>query len=292
MFFWILIFLAVLQGIAEFLPISSSGHLALGTFWADIHGVFGEGAQTELSITLHAGSLLSILVFYRKRILDLLSKDRAVIQKIVVGTIPAVIVGLVVKTNYGWILESWTGAFLACPMFLITAGILLSMNRYQGGQKEYRDISYSSVLLIGCFQAFAILPGISRSGSTIFAGMFSGLRRDESATFSFLLAIPVILGATVLELKSVYQGGFSLPAYHLLTGFFVSFVVGWLSLALLVRFVNQGKLGWFAMWLIPLGIVSFVILTLQAYGILPVQLFGGLELETALSVPGINKPVL
>ncbi len=194
-----IVILAIVQGIAEFLPISSSGHLViLGALLGG--GELGESPTLE--VILHAGTLGSILVVFWRRILDLLSRDRRVIPLLVVGTLPAVVIGLTIKTQFEYILRY---PILAGAMLLVTATMLVILGRLPPRDGEYQAMSWKTAFLIGCFQAFAILPGVSRSGSTILGGRLLGLKNDDSVTFSFLLAIPAILGATVLTLKDVLR---------------------------------------------------------------------------------------
>ena len=249
------IILAVMQGIAEFLPVSSSGHMVVLSAIFDRCGVKIDEKLT-VNIVLHLGTLLSILIFYRRRIIDLLSKDKRVIYLLAVGTIPAVVVGLTLK-RFGE--DLLVNPMLAGPMFIVTAGMLIWTTRHPGGETECRDLSYGHALIIGFFQAFAILPGISRSGSTIVAGMGCGLKREEAATFSFLLAIPVIAGAGILDLKDLAdKGNGSVPIAALIVGAAVSFAVGLAALGWLVGWIRHGRLHWFAWWLVPLGIAVSV----------------------------------
>ncbi|MBL8852512.1 MAG: undecaprenyl-diphosphate phosphatase [Planctomycetaceae bacterium] len=259
-----LILLAIVQGVAEFLPISSSGHLALGAHFLGL----SEG-QDELSIVLHGGTLGSILVFYHRRILALLSQDRRVIPMLIVGTIPAGVLGVFLKkmapSMWGIdIMDGFPAALTASLMLPITGLLMLSIPLLRARQRdeealqEYQQLSYGQVFVIGCFQAFALLPGISRSGSTIFAGILTGLRSQAAATFSFLLAIPAICGAMTLELKDVIENGSTTSPVLLVTGAFISFVVGLVSLVLLSKFINQGKLHWFAYWTIPVGLLASI----------------------------------
>jgi len=252
--------LAIIQGIAEFLPISSSGHLVVvadllkqlnpSEFANDLS--FTE-TSADLNIVLHAGTLLSIIVVYHKKIARLLSEDRRVIPLLIVGTIPAAVIGVVVKELFDEVLQS---TLLAGLMFPVTGGLLLWTSRMKPGDLQYTEMTYRSVLVIGCFQAFALLPGISRSGSTICAALFCGQKRDSAATFSFLLAIPVILGATVLELKDIVSGELQPSSVTLLLmGAAISFVVGIVSLIWLTKIIQKGRLHWFACWCIPLGVV-------------------------------------
>lgn len=239
--------LAVVQGIAEFLPVSSSGHL--NVFQTLLSAKAPDTA--ELNIVLHFGTLLAIVCFYWKRILALLTSDRRVIPMLIVGTIPAAVIGIIVKTKF----EAWlTSPLLAGLMFPITGLMLIALHRMKNGDDEYAKLKMTTVILIGFAQAFALLPGISRSGSTIVAGSFLGLKRDESMTFSFLLAIPAILGATVLELKDILEVGSSTAPWLLGMGTVIAFAVGIGAIKCLDGLLKKGKLHWFAWYLIPLGV--------------------------------------
>ena len=245
------VLLAVVQGIGEFLPISSSGHIVV---LASLFEQFGQpfpGEKLTVNIVLHLGTLLAILVFYWRRILGLLGGERRVIGLLVVGTIPAVIAGLWIGRYFGGVLESPMTTGL---MFPVTGLGLLWTIRATPGEVTCRSLSYGQALVIGLAQAFAILPGISRSGATIVAALACGMRRDEAATFSFLLAIPVIAGGGLLHLVDVLEhppAGFQ-PGI-LAIGALVSFTVGLAALGWLVRWLERGKLHRFAWWVLILG---------------------------------------
>lgn len=244
------VFLAIIQGITEFLPISSSGHLAV---IAALFDQFGQPLEEKLTvnIVLHLGTLAAILVFYWRRLGDLLGRDRRVIGLLVVGTLPAVVVGIALKLRFDQALEN---PVLAGFMFLVTGALLLWGDVRPPGSLECRQMSYRQALLIGAFQAIAILPGISRSGATIVAGLACGLKRQEAAAFSFLLAIPAIGGAGVLEsLTLMHRSIAGEPLPTLALGAALSFAVGWVSLWWLVRWLQQGRLGYFAWWVLLLG---------------------------------------
>ncbi len=240
--------LAVVQGIAEFLPISSSGHLVVLGALMEI-----KDESATLEIILHAGTLASILVVYWQRIWALLRSDRRVVPLLVVGTIPAAIVGLTIKKKFEFILHA---PLLAGCMFLVTAALLLSLRWIPQGDTPYQKFSWGRALLVGCFQAFAILPGVSRSGSTIVGGRLLGMKNEDAVTFSFLLAIPAILGATVLAMKDLIDAPPSSDGIGvLLSGAVVAFLVGLVSLRWLIRWSRQGRLDWFAYWCIPAGLI-------------------------------------
>lgn len=242
-----ILFLAVVQGITEFLPISSSGHLVVLAALFD-HPMEG---KLTVNIVLHIGTLAAILVFFWRRIVALLGEDRRVVWLIVVGSIPAAVVGLVLKKHCGPMLVDPMTAGL---MFPVTGIMLLWIARRTPGEIACRELGFGRALLVGLFQALAILPGISRSGATIVAGLGVGLKREEAAAFSFLLAIPVMAGAGLLEVKDMLeQTANSTPIGPLVLGALVSFAVGMGALWWLVRWVQRGQLHWFAYWVLPLG---------------------------------------
>lgn len=245
-----IVILAIVQGIAEFLPISSSGHLVALSAW------FGKPeGSAEVNIVLHSGTLLAILVFYRQRIGELVLKDRQVLALLVIGTVPAAVLGIWIKQNHEGILEN---ALLAGLMLPVTAFALMSLPKIMPGKKNYSELGIAAVLFIGFAQAFALLPGISRSGITIVAGSLVGMKRQSAATFSFLLAIPAIAGASLFEVRHIMEHGSSTPIWMLAIGTLISFSVGLLALRWLVRWVETGKLHLFAYWLLPVGFLIVI----------------------------------
>lgn len=253
-----IIILAIVQGVTEFLPVSSSGHLVVANALLQSLGYPATPDLVEVNILLHLGTLLAVLVHYRREIVRMLTRDRQVAAYVVVGTLPAAIVGVLLKKVLD---DSVSHAVLenvlvAGFMFPVTAAFLVFAMRRPSNDGDYTQLGFGRALLVGIAQAFALLPGISRSGSTIAAGIACGLSREAAATFAFLLAIPAIAGAGVLEgLDVLKQGATGTPVLNLAIGFLVSFAVGWASLVLLIRFVRQGKLSVFAWYLVPLGIV-------------------------------------
>jgi undecaprenyl-diphosphatase len=254
---WQIVILAITQGATEFLPISSSGHLVvLAAFMAP--GGTTEGLEvSDVNIVLHGGTLVSILVFYWQRIWRLVGEDRRLIGLLFVGTLPAVLVGLPLKKFGGEAVLS--SPLLAGCLLPVTGIVLLWASRAKPGDKVYGQIGYPSALAIGVAQALAILPGLSRSGMTISAGLRLGLQPQSAATFSFLLAIPVIGGACLLELASMLgEASLNTPLHYLAIGALISFAVGLVSLAWLVRWLERGRFQYFAAWCIPLGAIVVV----------------------------------
>lgn len=259
-----ILILAVVQGLTEFLPVSSSGHLVVANAVLEAIGKPPTQDLVEVSIALHLGTLASVLVYYRREVARLVGEDRGVLPMLVLGTVPAAIVGVGIKkglsdTASDAVLEN---VLLAGCMFFVTAGILwwgarrsaqLAAEGPDAGA-TYQQLGWRGVLLVGAAQALAILPGISRSGSTIVAGLGVGLSRESASTLAFLLAIPAILGAGLLEgLDIVEKGATGTPILNLAIGFVVSFAVGLAALAILIRWVKRGRLAVFGWYLVPLG---------------------------------------
>lgn len=249
--------LAVVQGLTEFLPVSSSGHLVVANALLASLGAEPARDLIEVSVILHLGTLAAVLVFYRREIVRLLASDRRAIIPLIIATIPAGVIGVYIEKGLP---ESTKDLILEDPlltgvMFLVTAAGLWWIAKRPQGELHYTQLRPGQALAIGFLQAFAILPGISRSGSTIVGGLGVGLTREAAAAFSFLMSIPVIGGAGLLKIKdAVDTGSTSTPVPVLALGFVVSMVVGLAALWLLIRMLRRGRLELFAYYLAPLGI--------------------------------------
>ncbi|MEE3371640.1 MAG: undecaprenyl-diphosphate phosphatase [Planctomycetota bacterium] len=247
---WQLLVLAILQGITEFLPVSSSGHLVV------LASVLLDESDPALNLTainvvLHLGTLLTILVFYRQRILTLLKSERRTLALVATGTLPAVLVGLPLKI---FLEEALTEPLLAGTLLIGTGTLLISTSKIREGNQSIDSLTYRNAILIGIGQSLAILPGLSRSGTTISVALFVGVKRQAAAEFSFLLAIPAIAGAGLLEAKDLLQASStSAPLVYLALGAALAFTVGTIALRWLLRWLQTGRLAWFAWWCIPLG---------------------------------------
>lgn len=251
------VLLGIVQGIAEFLPISSSGHLViLGDL---LHRGMGtqpmQSHSLELNVALHVGTLFSIFVIYRNDLYRLIQQPR-LCAAIVAATIPAGTVGLLWKDALE---SSFETPLLAGCCLLITGGLLLAAQRWERERAGLEDLTIRNAFVVGLFQALALLPGVSRSGSTIAGGLLTGLRRDSATSFSFFIAIPAIGAAAVLTAKDVLMepaNGYPLPA--LLAGMATSFIVGCLALKGLIRIVARRKLHWFAYYCGVAGTATIV----------------------------------
>lgn len=263
-----LIILAIVQGVGEFLPISSSGHLAvLGSYFG-----IKEDQNLTLGILLHAGSLAAIIIFYFKVLLGFFNKKNIhLLLMVILGSIPCGVIGVTLKlTKLDEKLfsdpVSIALAFFVTGMLLRITGKEKMVAKSNGPEAtSLEDISIKQALTVGLAQAFAILPGISRSGSTISVGLFSGIKREAAATFSFLLALPAVGGATFLELLSMLKkktSGVDCSNLQLVVAVLLSGIVSFLALTLLVKLVKKGKLAYFSWYLFAIGAI---VLLYEAY---------------------------
>lgn len=240
------VLLGIVQGLAEFLPISSSGHLVIVDALLDrLSGASLSGTgELELNVALHLGTLGSILVVYRHDLVRVAQNPR-LLSAIVIATVPAAAAGLLFEDRLRRAFET---PLVAGVCLFLTAALLVIGHRADRGERVHEDISWKQALIVGLFQALALFPGISRSGSTIAGGLCMGLRRDAAAAFSFLIAVPAIGGAALLlavkALRTAEPGGGSLPILGV--GLGVSFVVGLIALKWLLRMITQRRLHWFA----------------------------------------------
>ena len=256
---WESLLLGVLQGISEFLPISSSGHLVLGQSLLGLD----VAELKSFDVMVHLGSLLAILLYFRNDVLELLKgllkllkgkfEDEYVklIGLISLATIPAVFAGLFL----GDTIDYWFRNVTAVALWMVTIGVIFLLGEKLSDQKEKNNWWRS--VLIGCAQAFALIPGISRSGSTIVMGLFTGMKREDAARFSFLLGIPAILGAGVLTFKDGFSEVGIVSPEIMAVGFVSSAVAGYISVSFLMRFLRSNGLNVFAYYLIFIGILSF-----------------------------------
>lgn len=266
---WQAIVLGLVQGATEFIPVSSSGHLVLVPWllgWVTPGLVF--------DTTVHWGTLVAVLIVFWR---DLLRLAMAWIRSlsprsptnvharlawwILIGTIPAVLAG--------YSLEDWFEKLFAWPgavggFLLVTAAILVLSERFHMTGRSLAGLRVGDALFIGVAQAFAIAPGISRSGATIAAGLLRGLERDVAARYSFLLAIPIIFGAGLLKLKGLLDVGVAPDqALVLLIGFVTAAVSGWACIRFLLSYLQRGRLYVFAAYCATIGIAALVLVSVH-----------------------------
>ncbi len=256
---WRILMLAVIQGITEFLPISSDGHLVVGnellTRW---QGRTQPEEALTLILALHLGTLGSIAVVYFARLRRMVAElDWRLCALIVLASVPAAIIGIGFKKTFEELFKSPLAAGYG---FLLTSFMLLLGQRFSGGSLTERQLPWPIALIVGCFQAVAILPGVSRSGCTISGGLLCGMERESTATFSFLIAIPAIGGAVLLDavklLKPASMGAEATPWGLYALGAVVSFFVGIAALRLLIRMLSRQRLHWFGYYCLVAGLVT------------------------------------
>ncbi|MCL6587077.1 MAG: undecaprenyl-diphosphate phosphatase [Anoxybacillus sp.] len=241
--------LGFIQGMTEFLPISSTGHLYLGRhlFGLDEAGLF-------LDTMLHIGTLLAVFVIYKEELLYMLRKPFSKLTfLLIVGTVPAVVVGLLFKDYFEEI--SKTGVTIGWE-FLITGMFLWLSDGIKHGYKRMEDITYTDAFVIGTFQAAAIFPAISRSGLTIVGGLFRKLDRETAAYFSFLLSIPAIAGAIVLQSIDLLEGqAETISLSALVVGTVSSAFFGYIAVRWMIRYLQKHSLKMFAIYVWALGLL-------------------------------------
>ena len=274
------IILAIIQGLTEFLPVSSSGHLALIQYF--YRGV--EGTDLLLDILLHVGTLFVVLIYYRHEIIELCraalsyvpslfhknipprsrggqeaeaihadADSRRMILLIVVGSIPTALIGILLKTIIEELLSSLTVVGFA---LLVTGTSLYLAERLKRTSPPRTTISYAEALIIGTVQGLAICPGISRSGSTISAGILLGIERKLTAKFSFLLSIPAVAGALMLEGKHLLHLSSTPQLLPYAFAMLIAFITGYFAISTLIKLVIREKLSWFSWYCWGLGLLA------------------------------------
>lgn len=252
------IILGIIQGLTEFLPVSSSGHIEIGQALLGMDSL--KENEQLLSVVLHAATALSTIWIFRKDIGEIIrgllqpkwNEEWQFAVKVIISMIPAAFVGLF----YDEVLEAlFEGQLkLVGAMLFITGGLLFLADRAKNTQKK---VGFWHAILIGIAQAVAILPGISRSGATISTSVLLGIDRERAARFSFLMVVPLILGKMA---KDVLDGKFQLTedlAMPLLAGFLAAFVTGLVACIWMIKLVKQSKLSWFAIYCFIVGGIAF-----------------------------------
>jgi undecaprenyl-diphosphatase len=250
--------LGLIQGLTEFLPVSSSGHLEIAK---NIFGIDPD-ASFYFTVAVHGATVLSTLVVFRKEVINLfagslkfrMNEETSYTLKIIVSMIPVMIIGLLLKDP----IESlFNGNLLFIGlMLLITSGLLAASHFIK---KRERSIGFKDAFIIGVAQAIAVIPGISRSGSTIATGLMIGNKKDEIARFSFLMVLVPVIGANLLEIIS---GDVNLDSSELsiaLIGFVTAFISGYFACRWMIELVKKSKLIWFSIYCALIGLLSIIL---------------------------------
>lgn len=247
-------FWGLIQGLTEFLPISSSGHLVL------VPALLGQDPpDLATSAMLHLGTLLAVLIYFRKEVLEVLTfteKGKRLLTLLLIGTIPAAILGLSLETQFEWLNERPRGVATA---LLLTGLVLFATRWLPRGTKTTEEATVKDTILMGLGQALALIPGVSRSGSTISTGLLRGFSHAEAARYSFLLGIPAIAGAGVFEGKDFLDSGATIGG-EILVGVAVAAISGYAAIAFLLRLIGKTGLSPFGIYCVIAATVALIIL--------------------------------
>ena len=255
---WQALILGLVQGLTEFLPVSSSGHLVI------FRELLGAEAPSDLvfEITVHVATALATIVVFRKQILDLLqglfkfkyNQQTDFIAKLVVSMIPVAIVGFFFKDK----VEELFSSLLVVGCALMVTALLLFLSDRVKARKEGKEITFGQALVMGLGQAVAVIPGLSRSGTTISAGLLSGASRNKVAEFSFLMVLVLILGEAFLDLVGGDLATSSISIAPLLLGFLAAFFSGLFACKAMIALVKKAGLKWFALYCAIVGLIVII----------------------------------
>lgn len=269
------IVLSIVQGLTEFLPVSSSGHLRIVSelFW-------GEDAGASFTAVIQLGTELAVLVYFAKDIWNILTgwfvgladpgkrgRDYRMGWMVIVGTIPVALAGVLLKDL---IRENFRNLWITATVLIVFSFVFILAERVGKKARGFDELTMKDAVAMGLWQCLALIPGVSRSGGTISGGLFRDLDREVATRFSFLLAIPAVLASGLFSLPDAFdpQSGQAATGLQLLVGSGVAFVLGYISIAWLLKFVSNHSFAWFAAYRIPLGVIVMVLLatgTMQPY---------------------------
>jgi undecaprenyl-diphosphatase len=249
--------LGIIQGITEFLPVSSSGHLVILQNWMNI-----DQATLTFDVMVHVGSLLAVVIALFDQWMVVLkglsfkpqhAAGRRLLLLLIVASIPAGVIGLTVRD---WVEAAFSQPVVPGIMLLVTGGLLSFADRAANAGIGLEGISLKQAFIMGVGQALALLPGLSRSGTTMSFGLFSGMKRADAAKFSFLMAVPAILGAALLEAVQLFKDQTAvIQADVAVVGILASAVSSFLAIKLFLKFLQRGRLRWFSYYLWVLGVI-------------------------------------
>ena len=262
------IILGIVQGATEFLPVSSSGHLVIMPYLLGF-----PNAPVIFDAMVHVATLFAVLIFFKKEFIDIILSFKSIIAgenaseevkfnrklgiMLVIGTIPAAVIGVLFEEFFT---EFFSEPFYVGFFLLVTGTFLILIEKISGKLNDVHSLNVNKSLIIGCAQAVAILPGISRSGSTIAAGMLLGLTRESATRFSFLLSAPIVAGAGAFSIKKAFFDGTwaEMNITTILIGMFFAFIVAYLSIKFLIDYVKKHPLNVFAYYCYAVGAIVVV----------------------------------
>ncbi|WP_256478040.1 undecaprenyl-diphosphate phosphatase [Corynebacterium stercoris] len=261
------IVLSIVQGLTEFLPVSSSGHLRIVSelFW-------GQDAGASFTAVIQLGTELAVLVYFAKDIWRILTAwfaglfdktkrgfDYRMGWMVIAGTIPVGLAGVLLKDL---IRENFRNLWITATVLIVFSFVFIAAERLGKKTRGLEELTMKDAVIMGLWQCLALIPGVSRSGGTISGGLFLNLDREVATRFSFLLAIPAVLASGLFSLPDAFnpQAGQAATGLQLFVGAGIGFVLGYISIAWLLRFVSHHSFAWFAAYRIPLGIIVMVLL--------------------------------
>lgn len=267
------IVLSLVQGLTEFLPVSSSGHLRIVStlFW-------GEDAGASFTAVVQLGTELAVLVYFAKDIFRIAKAwlsglfdkskrdfDYKMGWMVIMGTIPVGLIGFLGKDL---IRDNLRNLWITAAMLVLFSFVFILAEKVGRRERSFEELTMKDAILMGLAQCLALIPGVSRSGGTVSAGLFLGLDREVATRFSFLLAIPAVLASGLFSLPDAFDPstGQAASGAQLIVGTLIAFVVGYAAIAWLLRFVANHSFAWFAVWRIPVGIFVMILLGM---GVIP-----------------------
>lgn len=259
---WQAIILGAVQGFAEFLPVSSSGHLILLGRWLGVTegGLF-------FDVMLHIGTLIPVFVVFYKDILGLFKRPFNKMIYLIIATIPAALTGVLLGDYVEGAFYAGTilSACLLAGTFLLTATELFFAEMISKKYDKALPLSYKSSIVMGLAQGVAIVPGLSRSGTVISSGCFAGVQRSENANFAFLMSIPIILGAALVSGLKVLKSGVEVEILPLIFGVLTAMLTGYIAIKVMLKIIKKANYKWFSLYLIIMALAS--IITKIAFGV-------------------------
>ena len=253
---WQAIILGFVQGIGEFLPISSSGHLILLSNWFGI-----KDNVIFYSVMLHLGTLVPVIIVLWKQILDVFKKPFKLFGCLVLATIPAGVIGIIFSKEFDLDLLFSQNIWLLSISFLFTAGEMIFSEIWAKKHQMTNEINAKTSFIMGCGQAVGVLPGISRSGSTLTAGNLAKVDKTNNANFTFLMSIPIILAAVLMEGLDLVQGGgtVGIDFVPLALGVLTAMISGYIAIKFMLKIIKKANYKWFSLYLVLISIANLIV---------------------------------
>lgn len=262
------IVLSIVQGLTEFLPVSSSGHLNIVSRLC-----WGADAGASFTAVIQLGTELAVLVFFAKDIvriikawfIGLFHKDRRdnldykMGWYVIVGTIPIGLIGFLAKDA---IRDNLRSLWVTASVLVVFSFVFMAAEKWGSRKRDFDQLTMKDSIIMGCAQCLALIPGVSRSGGTISAGLFIGLKRSVATRYSFLLAIPAVLASGIFSLSDAFNPthGQAATSSQLGVGVVIAFILGYISIAWLLKFVEKHSLNWFAGYRVIVGVIVLILL--------------------------------